>query len=112
MCHCVRRDATPRQDAGDTRETPAVRCKSPRVDAIYRYPVKGLSPESLVRTSLLAGQPVIGDRIYAIGKDPSTFNAQAPSHLPKTKFLMLMQHRRLAALRTRFNETSHVLNVS
>ncbi|EIG62264.1 MOSC domain-containing protein [Bradyrhizobium sp. WSM1253] len=83
----------------------------PTIQAIYRYPVKGLSPESRARTVLSAGEPLPGDRSYAIENGPSGFDSAAPAHLPKSRFLMLMQSDRLGALQTRFDETTHVLTV-
>ena len=84
---------------------------SSTVQAIYRYPVKGLSPESILRTSLTSGETIAGDRIYAIENGPSGFNSIAPVHLSKARFLTLMRNERLAALQTRFNEASNVLAV-
>jgi uncharacterized protein len=72
-----------------------------RIDALYRYPVKGLSPERLSRARLPPGQTVPGDRLYAIENGPSGFDPAAPKYLPKTEFLMLMRNERLATLDTR-----------
>jgi uncharacterized protein YcbX len=36
------------------------------IHSIYRYPVKGLSPEALPRIALAPGETVPGDRLYAI----------------------------------------------
>lgn len=85
---------------------------SPTIQAIYRYPVKGLSPEVRARTVLTAGEAVPGDRAYAIENGPSGFDSAAPAHLPKSHFLMLMHGVRLGALRTCFDEATHVLTVS
>jgi len=92
-------------------EDDAMMGATPAIQTIYRYPVKGLSPESLARTSLSPGESVPGDRIYAIENGPSGFDAKAPEHLGKMHFLMLMRNSRLAALQTRFNTISHVLTV-
>ena len=83
----------------------------PKVNAIYRYPVKGLSPEPLTRTPLMPGQTVPSDRLYAIENGPSGFDPQTPRHQPKTRYLMLMRNERLAMLRTRFDDASHTLTV-
>jgi uncharacterized protein YcbX len=82
------------------------------VQAIYRYPVKGLTPETLPRTRLAAGQTIEGDRLYAIENGPSGFDAASPAYLPKTSFLMLMRNERLARLRTRFDPNTHRLVVA
>lgn len=80
-----------------------------RIDAIYRYPVKGLSPQRLARTSLAPGQTLPADRLYAIENGPSGFDPAAPQYFPKSLFLMLMRNERLASLRTDYDETTHTL---
>lgn len=81
----------------------------PTIDAIYRYPVKGLSPEPLLRTQLAVRQTLPGDRIYAIENGPTGFDPAAPKYQPKSQYLELMRNERLAKLRTRFEEASHTL---
>jgi uncharacterized protein YcbX len=81
------------------------------VQAIYRYPVKGLSPEALLRAELAPGRTLKADRLYAIENGPSGFDPAAPAYFPKQKFLMLMRNERLAALDTHFDDTSHVLTI-
>ncbi|MGC2134294.1 MAG: MOSC N-terminal beta barrel domain-containing protein, partial [Xanthobacteraceae bacterium] len=41
------------------------------IQSIYRYPVKGLTPEPLARAALAPGQTIPGDRLYAIENGPS-----------------------------------------
>jgi uncharacterized protein YcbX len=84
---------------------------SAKVHSIYRYPVKGLSPEPLERTRLEIGKTLPCDRLYAIENGLSGFDAAAPAHFPKTVFLMLMRNERLARLRTRFDEATHTLAI-
>jgi uncharacterized protein YcbX len=79
------------------------------VRSIYRYPVKGLSPEALPSVALAAGQPLPADRAYAIENGPSGFDPAAPRYQPKIRYLMLMRNERLATLRTRFDDGSHTL---
>ena len=81
----------------------------PRLDALYRYPVKGLSPETLAGADLEAGAWFPGDRLFAVEDGPSSFDPQAPRHLPKTAFLMLMRHESLARLRARYDDASGTL---
>jgi uncharacterized protein YcbX len=81
------------------------------IDAIYRYPVKGLSPEPLARTRLQVMETLPADRLYAIENGPSGFEPAAPRHQPKQRYLMLMRNERLARLRTRFYDTSHTLTI-
>jgi uncharacterized protein len=82
-----------------------------KIHAIYRYPVKGLSPEPLVRTTLSVQDTLPADRLYAIENGPSGFDPAAPRHQPKQRYLMLMRNERLAQLRTRFDDSSHTLVV-
>jgi uncharacterized protein len=82
------------------------------IQSIYRYPVKGLTPERLPRAMLQAGQTVPGDRLYAIENGPSGFDPAAPSYLSKTHFLMLMKNERLASLRATFDQDSHTLTIT
>lgn len=85
--------------------------QAPRVAAIHRYPVKGLSPEPLSSVTLLPGQTLPSDRAYAIENGPGRFNPGEPKHLPKIAFLMLMRDERLATLKTRFDDASEVLTI-
>jgi len=81
------------------------------IQSIYRYPVKGLSPEALPRADLAVGQTLAGDRMYAIENGPSGFDPAAPGYLPKIRFLMLMRNERLARLDTRYDDATRVLTI-
>lgn len=81
------------------------------VAALYRYPVKGLSPEPLDEVVLTAGETVPFDRVYAIENGPGRFNPDEPKHLPKINFLMLMRNERLATLETRFDTETETLTI-
>jgi uncharacterized protein YcbX len=83
-----------------------------KIQAIYRYPVKGLSPEPLARVLLSTGAMLPADRIYAIENGTSGFDPTAPVHLRKMHFLMLMRNERLAALRTTFDDATHTLSIA
>jgi hypothetical protein len=74
-----------------------------RLAALMRYPVKGLSAESLERVAVVAGEPLPGDRAFAIENGPSGFDPAAPRHFPKIRFLTLMKNAVLADLRTQFD---------
>jgi uncharacterized protein YcbX len=82
-----------------------------RIQSIYRYPVKGLSAQPLVRVSLRPGQTLPADRLYAVENGPTGFDPAHPAYLPKQRFLMLMRNERLAALRTEYEEASHTLTI-
>jgi uncharacterized protein YcbX len=81
------------------------------VASLYRYPVKGLTPEPLPRTNLSPGQTLKADRRYAIENGPSGFNPAAPAWLAKPHFLMLMRDEWLAGLHTHFDDASNVLTI-
>src|SRR2546423_7243984 len=80
-----------------------------QIAGLYRYPVKGLSPEQLARVALGVGQTLPADRRYAIENGPSGFDPLAPVWMPKTNFLMLLRNERLAGLWGRFYERPHLL---
>lgn len=81
----------------------------PEIIAIYRHPVKGLTPEPISEARLEAGGHFPCDRLFALENGPSGFDPAMPEHLPKMKFLMLMRNERLARLDTHYDETSGVL---
>jgi uncharacterized protein YcbX len=82
-----------------------------QIASIYRYPVKGLTPEPLARTELKPGQTLLADRRYAIENGPSGFDPAAPAWMSKAYFLMLMRDEWLAGLDTHFDDASHVLTI-
>ena len=86
--------------------------QAPTVTALYRYAVKGLSPEARDRVTLEPGGTMPFDRAYAIENGPGRFDPDNPRHLPKITFLMLMRDERLATLVTTFDDATETLTVS
>jgi uncharacterized protein YcbX len=84
---------------------------SAEIIGLYRYPVKGLTPEALRQVALRPGQTLPADRRYAIENGPSGFDPAAPTWLPKTVFLMLMRDEWLAALQTHFDDVTGILTI-
>jgi uncharacterized protein YcbX len=82
-----------------------------QIASLYRYPVKGLSPEPLPRVALGIGATLPADRRYAIENGPSGFDPAAPVWMPKTYFLMLMRNERLAGLQTHFEDHTNLLTI-
>jgi uncharacterized protein YcbX len=82
-----------------------------RIAGLYRYPVKGLSPEALASVGLDVGQTFPADRRYAIENGPSGFDPADPKWMAKAHFLMLMRDEWLAALHTHFDDASNVLTI-
>ena len=87
-------------------ETPA-----PWVTGLFRYPVKGMTPEPLHATDVEARGCVPFDRAYAIENGAGRFDPLDPKHLPKINFLMLMRNERMASLRTSFDDTTQTLTI-
>lgn len=80
-----------------------------RIAQIYRYPVKGLSPEPLSSVAVTAGEALPLDRAFALAHGSTQFDALNPQYLPPSKFLMLKRNERLAVLRSRYNDETHTL---
>lgn len=79
---------------------------------LYRYPIKGLSPEPLQSVQLKSGETLPFDRAYAVENGQGRFDANAPRHLPKINFLMLMRDERLATLRSAFDDATETLTIN
>ena len=84
---------------------------SMKIDSLYRYPVKGLSPEALPSVDVETGRSFAFDRLYAITDGSFVFDEANPIPMPKTHFLMLARFERLALLKTKFDPDTHHLEV-
>ena len=84
---------------------------SMKIDSLYRYPVKGLSPEALPSADVETGRGFAFDRLYAITDGSFVFDEANPVPMPKTHFLMLARFERLALLKTKFDPDTHHLEV-
>ena len=85
--------------------------QSAQIASLFRYPVKGLTPEPLPRVALGVGETLPADRRYAIENGPSGFDPADPKWMSKAYFLMLMRDEWLAALHTHFDDASNVLTI-
>lgn len=81
------------------------------VARIYRYPVKGLSSESLDRTELAVNQGIHGDRRFALARAGALFESGDAHWQPPTSFLTPMRDERLAALATSYREADGALTI-
>lgn len=102
--------------ANSTRDQPAhrtvlsrrARSKKEREDTtpmriirgIYRYPIKGLSPQPVRGIVLEAGKPFPFDRVFAMVRPGVAVNPEAPRWAKKGLFLMLMLEHALASVQT------------
>lgn len=71
-----------------------------RVESIYRYPIKGLSPAPLREVTLSAGRPFPFDRVFALLQPGMPMDPAAPRWGKKGLFLMLMMDEELARFDT------------
>jgi uncharacterized protein YcbX len=82
------------------------------VQSIWRYPVKGFTPEPLEAVSLAAGRYMPCDRLYAVEDGPSGFDPAHPVHMSKQKFTVLAKIAEVAKIRTRYDEASGVFSAT
>jgi hypothetical protein len=82
------------------------------ISAIYRYPVKGLSADTLERVALAPGACLPQDRRFALALGSTLFDPQNPKWLPKIRFIMLMRDEKLALLHTRFDPETGLLTIA
>jgi uncharacterized protein YcbX len=83
-----------------------------RIAAIRRHPVKGFTPEPLEFVDLEPGRGFPFDRLWAVENGPSGFDPDAPAHIGKQKFTVLMNMAEVARVRTRLDEASGRLEAS
>lgn len=83
-----------------------------RIVALYRYPVKGLTPELLESVELIPQQTLPFDRAYAIENGPGPFDPQNPQHLQKIHFVILMRNEELATVRSLFDDATETLVIT
>lgn len=74
------------------------------VSALFRYPVKGFSPEKLEFADLIAGECFPNDRMFAVENGPSGFDPAEPKHISKQKFTVLARSADVAKLNTRYDD--------
>jgi len=74
-----------------------------RVTSIYRYPVKGLSPEPLGRVEVEPGEPLPHDREFALARPSAPIDRENPQWAKKGLFAMLMLDEGLAQVSTRID---------
>ncbi len=82
------------------------------ISRIYRYPIKGLSPEPMESASVAPRETIPGDRIFALEHGSHEFDPLKPKYFPKTKFLMLMRHEKLALVDSAYDAATGQLTLS
>lgn len=81
------------------------------LDAIYRYPVKGLSPERLETVPLSPGATLPSDRRFALALGSTPVSGSSTEWMPKSRFLALVRNAKLATLETSYDDGSETLTV-
>lgn len=82
-----------------------------RIERLYRYPVKGLTAEALEETQVEPGGAVPWDRAFALAHGDAPFDPAAPAFLPKSNFMCLLRHERIAALSAGFDAHDGMLSI-
>lgn len=77
-----------------------------RITALYRYPIKGFTPEPVASARLEAGGCFPADRLFAVEDGPSGFDEAAPAYVPKMKYAVLAKLEQVAKARTAYDETT------
>jgi GntR family transcriptional regulator/MocR family aminotransferase len=103
--------ARPRADSvsGTTRPK---RGGMSEVKAICRYPIKGLSPETLAEVRLQAGGAFPFDRVFALVRPGAPIDPEAPKWAKKGLFLMSMLDDGLSEIATHLDPNSLRLTIA
>ena len=81
------------------------------IENIYRFPIKGLTGQTIDIAKLEPGEVIEGDREYAFARQGVEFDPDHPSYLKKTHFLALVRDERLAELNTIMDPVSNRLTI-
>ena len=82
------------------------------IDSLYRYPVKGLTPEPLDRVALEAGRAFPADRLFALAKPTGAYDAENFVPLSKREYFVLLNTDRLAGLAARYDPENRTMRVT
>lgn len=82
------------------------------VAALWRHPIKSHGRESVERADLKAGGTFPGDRIWAIRHAACRIDPQAPVWGVKANFMTGVRHPVLAAIRSRLDDGSGIVDLS
>ena len=82
------------------------------VRGIYRYPVKGLSPQPVSGVMLEPDKPFPFDRVFALARPGAGVDPREPKWAKKGLFVMLMLEETLASVRTDVDPETMTLTVT
>ncbi len=83
-----------------------------QIESLYRYPVKGLTPELLATAALAPGRCLPWDRAFALAQGDGAFDAANPAWVPKSNFMCLLRNARIALLQTSFDDLTGLLSIT
>ena len=81
------------------------------VSRLYRFPVKGLTPEAVERVSLRADGAIEGDRVLGF-LFADAGEEQRPGWWPKASFVTMQNTPGLALVHAAYDEATHVFSLS
>lgn len=83
-----------------------------KIASLYRYPVKGLTPEKLRQAALTPGSCIPWDRAFALAQgDANGLDPDHPAWISKGNFMCLLRNERIALLDAKFDENSATLAI-
>jgi uncharacterized protein YcbX len=83
-----------------------------RIAALFRYPIKGFTPQKVKAAHLETDGRFPGDRQWAVEDGPSGFDPARPAHISKSRFAVLHKIADVARARTNYDLESGVLEAS
>jgi len=82
------------------------------IESLYRYPVKGLTPEPLAQAALTPGRSIPWDRAFALAQGDAKLDPANPAWVPKTNFMCLLKNANIARLKTSFDDATRLLTIT
>ena len=82
------------------------------IESLFRYPLKGLTPETMTQARLSPGRCIPWDRAFALKQGDAELDEENRAWIPKMNFMCLAKNAKAAALKTHFDDTTGLLNVN
>lgn len=82
------------------------------VSNLYRYPIKGLSPQPLESVDLVDSFGFPGDRVFAVALPNNRFEEAQPEPKRKSEFLILAKYPTLAKIDASFDHETRTLSLT
>ena len=78
------------------------------IESLYRYPVKGLTPEPLNGARLTPGRCLPWDRAFALAQGDAALDPENPAWVKKSHFMCLARNAKVAGLKRSEEHTSEL----